>query len=127
MHQIALSAGKVEQGREKIRPEIQRTQLKNTLTAKKNLNQGGALGAHCLCNMHTKEKICATHFTSIEGTVFGQTSLGHSVELDQNQSKLNLVFLCAFLRLWSNGFNHRNCFNWTVDLTKGHKSSQQFN
>ena len=39
MHQIALSAGKVEQGRQKIRPEIKRTQLKKTLTAKKNLNQ----------------------------------------------------------------------------------------
>ena len=55
------------------------------------------------------------------------TSLGHSVELNQNQNKLDLVFLCAFLRLTSNGFNHRNCFNWTVDLNKGHKSSQQFN
>ena len=66
MHKIALRAGKVEQGREKIRPEIKRTQLKNTLTAKKNLTQGGA---HCFCNMHTKEKMSATHCTSIEGAV----------------------------------------------------------
>ena len=87
MHQIALSAGKVEQGREKIRPEIQRTQLKNTLTAKKNLNQGGALGAHCLCNMHTKEKICATHFTSIEGTVLDkhlQVTLSSQIKIKVN-------------------------------------------
>ena len=30
------------------------------------------------------------------------------------------------LGLWPNGFNHRSCLNWTVDLNKGHKSSQQF-
>ena len=65
MHQIALSAGKVEQGREKIRPEIKSTQLKNTST-EANLYEGGA---YCLCKMHTKEKIYAKHCTSIEGTV----------------------------------------------------------
>ena len=61
MHQTALSAGKVEQGREKLRaPSLKKT------STEKNLCEGGA---PCLCKMHTKEKIYAKHCTSIEGAV----------------------------------------------------------
>ena len=67
MHQIAR--GRLNRVERKSVQKSSAPSLKTHLLQKKNLNQGGALGAHCLCNMHTKEKICATHFTSIEGTV----------------------------------------------------------
>ena len=64
------------------------------------------------------EDICKTLYIYLRGCL-GQTTVGHSVELEQNKNQLNFVLLCAFLRLWSNeGFNNRNCFNWTVDLNK---------